>query len=138
MTVTATGTARSPTATAGGAPSSPALSWRWTFAVPVVVAVAGLVLAPRLLSDTAPNSGRSLDLPGALLATAGITLAGYGLDVSDALPGPSAGVPVALLGGTALPAAFRYAERGARDPLLPPGFLFDRRRFLAPLPSRPS
>ncbi|MBT2897005.1 MFS transporter [Streptomyces sp. McG3] len=107
------------------------LSWRWTFAVPVVVAIAALVLTPRLLPDTAPNRGRSLDLPGALLATAGITLASYGLVVTDARPGSSAGVLVPLLGGTALLAAFWYAERWARDPLLPPGFLSDRRRALA-------
>lgn len=107
------------------------LSWRWTFAVPVVVAIAALALTPRLLPDTAPNRGRSLDLSGALLATAGITLAGYGLVITDARPGSSAGVLVPLLGGAALLAAFWYAERRARDPLLPPGFLFDRRRFLA-------
>ncbi|MEU5288202.1 MFS transporter [Streptomyces sp. CA-278952] len=107
------------------------LSWRWTFAVPVVVAIAALALTPRLLPDTAPDSGRSLDLPGALLATAGITLASYGLVVTDARPGSSAGVLVPLLGGTALLVAFWYAERRARDPLLPPGFLFDRRRAVA-------
>ncbi|MEU4176532.1 MFS transporter [Streptomyces sp. NPDC026589] len=107
------------------------LSWRWTFAVPVVVAIAALVLTPRLLPDTAPNRGRRLDLPGALLATAGITLASYGLVVTDTRPGSSADVLVPLLGGTALLVAFWYAERRARDPLLPPGFLSDRRRGLA-------
>ncbi|MEV5951528.1 MFS transporter [Streptomyces sp. NPDC051993] len=107
------------------------LSWRWTFAVPLVVAVAAVALTPRLLPDTAPNRGRTLDLPGALLATVGITLASYGLVVTDAQPWSSAGVLVPLLGGTALLAAFWYAERRARDPLLPPRFLLDRRRALA-------
>ncbi|MFD7132867.1 MFS transporter [Streptomyces sp. NPDC059894] len=107
------------------------LSWRWTFAVPLVVAVAALALAPRLLPDTAPNRGRSLDLPGALLATAGITLASYGLVVTDARPWASADVLAPLLAGTATLAAFWYAERRARDPLLPPRFLLDRRRALA-------
>ncbi|MGP3924235.1 MFS transporter [Streptomyces sp. 8N616] len=36
-----------------------------------------------------------------------------------------------LLGGTALLAAFWYAERRARDPLLPPRFLLNQRRALA-------
>lgn len=107
------------------------LSWRWTFAVPLVVAVAALALTPRLLPDTAPSRDRTLDLPGALLATGGITLASYGLVVTDARPWPSADVLVPLLGGTALLAAFWYAERRARDPLLPPRFLHDRRRALA-------
>uniref|UniRef100_UPI000A36F31A MFS transporter n=1 Tax=Streptomyces bobili TaxID=67280 RepID=UPI000A36F31A len=107
------------------------LSWRWTFAVPLVVAVSALILTPRLLPETAPDRGRSPDLPGALLATVGITLASYGLVVTDARPWSSAGVLVPLLGGTALLAAFWYAERRARDPLLPPRFLLDRRRALA-------
>ncbi|MGW0937724.1 MFS transporter [Streptomyces sp. NPDC002666] len=107
------------------------LSWRWTFALPIVVALAALALTRPLLPDTAPNRGRSLDLPGALLATAGITLASYGLVVTDARPWSSAGVLVPLLGGIALLAAFRHAERRARDPLLPPRFLLDRRRSLA-------
>ncbi|MFJ4648398.1 MFS transporter [Streptomyces bobili] len=107
------------------------LSWRWTFALPLVVAVSALILTPRLLPETAPDRGRSPDLPGALLATVGITLASYGLVVTDARPWSSAGVLVPLLGGTALLAAFWYAERRARDPLLPPRFLLDRRRALA-------
>ncbi|WP_454314651.1 MFS transporter [Streptomyces phaeoluteigriseus] len=121
-------------ATAGNVLSgviSALLSWRWTFAVPLVVAIAALVLAPRLLPDTAPDRGRTLDLPGALLATAGITLVSYGLVVTDAQPWSSAGVLVPLLGGAALLAWFRHAERRALDPLLPPSFLLDRRRALA-------
>ncbi|ATL86411.1 MFS transporter [Streptomyces malaysiensis subsp. malaysiensis] len=107
------------------------LSWRWSFAVPLAVAVAALALAPRLLPDTAPSRGRALDLPGALLATAGITLASYGLVVTDALPWSSARVLVPLLIGAALLIAFWYAEGRAGDPLLPPRFLLDRRRALA-------
>ncbi|MFM9704816.1 MFS transporter [Streptomyces galilaeus] len=107
------------------------LSWRWAFAVPLVVAVSALILTPRLLPETAPDRGRTPDLPGALLASVGITLASYGLVVTDARPWSSVGVLVPLLGGTALLAAFWYAERRARDPLLPPRFLLDRRRALA-------
>lgn len=104
------------------------LSWRWTFAVPLVVTAASLALAPRLLPPTAADRGRALDVPGALLATAGITLAGYGLVVTDARPWSSGGVLVPLTGGIALVAAFLYVERRASDPLLPPRFLLHRRR----------
>ncbi|WP_327129399.1 MFS transporter [Streptomyces sp. NBC_01727] len=107
------------------------LSWRWTFAVPLVVALAALALTPRVLPDTTPSRGKTLDLSGALLATAGITLASYGLVVTDSRPWSSARVLVPLLCGAALLAAFWYAERRARDPLLPPGFLLNRRRVLA-------
>ncbi|MCX5192547.1 MFS transporter [Streptomyces sp. NBC_00249] len=104
------------------------LNWRWALAVPPAVALAALALAPRLLPRTPPGRGRSLDLPGALLATAGITLVSYGLVVTDAHPWTSAAVLVPLTTGAVLLAAFLHAERRARDPLLPPGFLRDRRR----------
>ncbi|RKN39253.1 MFS transporter [Streptomyces hoynatensis] len=107
------------------------LSWRWAFAIPLVVALAALVLTPRLLPDTAPSRSRTLDLPGALLATAGISLASYGLIVTDTRPWSSGGVLAPLLCGIVLLAAFWYAERHVRDPLLRPGFLRDRQRVLA-------
>jgi len=107
------------------------LSWRWTFAVPLVVAVTALVLAPRLFPATPPSAGRALDLAGALLATTGITLFSYALVLTDARPWASAAVLVPLCAGVALLSAFFVTERHARDPLLPPRFLLDRRRALA-------
>nr|WP_256669256.1 MFS transporter [Streptomyces fulvorobeus] len=106
-------------------------SWRWTFAVPLVVAATALALASRWLPHTTPDRNRALDLTGALLATAGITLASYGLVVTDVRPWSSAGVLLPLLGGAVLIAAFLYTEHRAPDPLLPIRFLFDRRRALA-------
>ncbi|MEV5970867.1 MFS transporter [Streptomyces sp. NPDC051921] len=107
-------------------------SWRWSFAVPVAVTTAALALAPRLLPAT-PATGRAargLDLPGALLATGGITLASYGLVRTDARPWGSVAVLVPLLAGLVLLGAFALVERRAADPLLPPAFLRDRRRGL--------
>lgn len=106
-------------------------TWRLSFAVPVAVAVAALLLAPRLLPTTPAGEGRSLDLPGALLATAGISLASYGFVLSDVRSWGSAGVLVTLLTAAALLLAFPLVERRVRDPLLPLGFLRDRRRVLA-------
>ncbi|WP_323182681.1 MFS transporter [Streptomyces sp. NBC_00094] len=105
-------------------------SWRGTFAVPVAVALAALLLAPRLLPATPPGTSRALDLPGALLATAGITLASYGLVLTDAHPWGSAPVLAPLLTGVALLVAFAAVERRTADPLLPPDFLRDGRRVL--------
>ncbi|MEU2675300.1 MFS transporter [Streptomyces sp. NPDC007107] len=107
------------------------LSWRWTFAVPLVVSAAALALMSRLLPRTEPDRSRALDLPGALLATTGITCASYGFVSTDTRPWSSAGVLVPLLGGTALLTAFLYAERRTPDPLLPPRFLLVERRALA-------
>ncbi|MFD3532172.1 MFS transporter [Streptomyces sp. NPDC058664] len=107
-----------------------ATSWRGTFAVPVAVTVAALLLAPRLLPATPPGADRALDLPGALLATAGITLASFGLVLTDAHAWGSAPVLVPLLTGLALLAAFAAVERRTADPLLPPDFPRDGRRAL--------
>ncbi|MFE9560389.1 MFS transporter [Streptomyces sp. NPDC006487] len=106
-------------------------TWRLAFAVPVAVAVAALLLAPRLLPATPAGEGRSLDLPGALLATAGISLASYGFVLTDVQSWGSTGVLVTLLTAAALLLAFPLVERRVRDPLLPLGFLRDRRRVLA-------
>ncbi|XMN06050.1 MFS transporter [Streptomyces griseobrunneus] len=106
-------------------------SWRLALAVPVAVAGLALALAPRLLPATPAGAGRSLDLPGALLSTAGISLAGYGLVLTDAHSWGSPAVLAPLLTGAALLMAFLIAERRAHDPLLPLGFLRDRRRALA-------
>ncbi|KAF4408124.1 MFS transporter [Streptomyces lycii] len=106
-------------------------SWRLAFAVPVAVAALALALAPRLLPATPAGTGRSPDLPGAALATTGITLAGYGLVRTDAHPWASAAVLAPLLTGAALLTGFLIAERRAHDPLLPAGFLRDRRRAFA-------
>ncbi|MBA0053575.1 MFS transporter [Streptomyces sp. AJS327] len=121
-------------ATAGNllsGPISTLLSWRWTFAPPLLVALAALVLAPRLLPDTVPRPDRRLDVLGALLATAGITLVSYGFVATSARPWLSAGVLGPLLGGAVLLAAFRHVERQAPDPLLPLHFPCERRRLLA-------
>ncbi|MFG1809720.1 MFS transporter [Streptomyces sp. NPDC049040] len=106
-------------------------SWRLALAVPVVVAVAALALAPRLLPATPAGGSRSLDLPGALLATAGISLASYGLVRTDAHSWASTAVQVPLLAGAGLLAGFVVVERRTHDPLLPPAFLRDRQRGLA-------
>ena len=107
-----------------------ASSWRVSFAVPVAVAAGALFLAPRLLPATPPGARRALDLPGALLATAGIVLASTGLVLTDAHPWGSAPVLGPLLTGLVLLAGFARAQRRTADPLLPPDFLRDRRRLL--------
>ncbi|SDK60299.1 MFS transporter [Streptomyces indicus] len=109
-------------------------SWRAALAVPVLVAAAALALAPRVLPATTPSPSRSgsrrpgLDLPGALLVTAGVTLASYGLVMSDPYGWTAPGVLVPLLAGALLLAAFLAVELKVRDPLLPPRFLRDGRR----------
>ncbi|MFC8663279.1 MFS transporter [Streptomyces sp. NPDC057199] len=116
------------------------LSWRWAFAVPLAVTVAALALAPRVLPlAVEPHSAGNgpghparprLDLPGALLATAGLASASYGLVLTDAWPWTSGRVLGPLVAGVVLLVLFVGVERRAPDPLLPPRFLLDRRRAL--------
>ncbi len=118
-------------------------SWRVPFLIPLAVAALGIALGPRVLpangnacrseignANGARTERRSLDLPGALLSTAGITLASYGLVVTDVHGWISYGVLVPLLAGLALTAGFLVLERRSPDPLLPPRFLLDGRRAL--------
>ncbi|MEV8325470.1 MFS transporter [Kitasatospora sp. NPDC056731] len=136
------------------------VSWRWLFAVPVLVALVGLArsgsLPPadppgrpladppgRPLADPpgrppADPPGRpsvdrrpALDLPGAALAAAGVCAASYGLVASTEHGWRSPGTLLPLAAGLALLLAFAAVERRTADPLLPPGFLADRRRATA-------
>src|ERR687896_606703 len=52
------------------------LGWRWTFLLPVPIAIVLLVLAPRLIPrDRVATAGpRSFDIPGAVTLTAGMLI----------------------------------------------------------------
>src|SRR5688572_15546533 len=54
-------------------------SWRWTMLINVPIGLVVALLAPRFLSDSAPQPGR-WDLPGALTATLGLAAVVYGLN----------------------------------------------------------
>jgi len=104
-------------------------SWRWSFAIPLVVAAIALLLSPRLLPNIARRDDRpAVDVIGAVLATAGISLASYGLVMTEARSWSSAQVIAPLVIGGALLAVFFVVELHSAEPLLPPRFLLDRRR----------
>ncbi|WP_433338615.1 MFS transporter [Spirillospora sp. CA-294931] len=96
--------------------------WESTFLVFVLLAVVALAGAFVLLPPDPPRDGaaRRFDLPGAVTATAGITLL-----VLVPAQGPewgwtSARVLAALGAGTALLAVFAVIEARGREPLMPP------------------
>jgi MFS family permease len=101
------------------------LGWRWTFLLPVPIAVALLALAPRLIPRDRPRLGPrpSFDLPGAATLTAGmLVLVRTIVEAPDqgwAAPETIAafGVAIALLG------AFVAIERRSRSPLVRLGIL---------------
>lgn len=105
------------------------VSWRWMFAIPLLVCCVALVLTPRWLPVAASRVGGGLELPGAATATAGTTLVSYGLVATGERAWSSTEVLIPLVIGLMLLASFVVIESFSRDPLLPAAFLADRRRI---------
>jgi EmrB/QacA subfamily drug resistance transporter len=96
------------------------LSWRWAFFVNVPVALAVVLLAPALLSESRPANRPRMDLPGAVTVTAGLLALVFGLTrVGEHDP---AGL-IPLVAGVALLVVFWYVERRADAPLVPVSIL---------------
>jgi MFS family permease len=111
------------------------LGWRWVLLVNPPIIVVLVVLMARTLPRSLPRDPaarrRSLDLPGAALATTSIAALILGLG-----EGQQRGfdAPVSwgsLVVAAALAAAFVPTERRGRDPMLPPTLLRDRPRRAA-------
>ncbi|MEV0145613.1 MULTISPECIES: MFS transporter [unclassified Nonomuraea] len=98
------------------------VSWRWAFAIPIA-ASAVVVAAARLLPGRAaggtPGRAPRLDVPGAVLATAGMVTLSFGLLYA---------APIVAGAGGLLLLAFAAVELRAAEPLLPLGFLASPRR----------
>ncbi|MCP2256599.1 Major Facilitator Superfamily protein [Streptoalloteichus tenebrarius] len=109
------------------------VSWRWMFAFPVVVAALTLAVSRALFPAGRADRGASrpgVDPVGAVLATLGISVGSFGLIFSVDLPWTSPTVLVPVVVGVVLLGAFLVVERRVRDPLLPPGFTLEPRRFV--------
>ncbi|MFF2626806.1 MFS transporter [Kitasatospora griseola] len=100
------------------------LSWRWAFLINVPVALAVLLIAPRVLAESRPDAARErLDLPGAITVTLGLLALVLGLTEAGQYGWTHpAALPVLLL-GVALLGAFLAVERRAAAPLVPPAVL---------------
>jgi EmrB/QacA subfamily drug resistance transporter len=101
------------------------LGWRWTFLLPVPIALALLVAAPRVLAKDPPAEGprRGFDFAGAATITAGMLLL-----VRTVVEAPETGWGAAeTLGGFALSAllliAFVAIEQRSANPLVRLGIL---------------
>jgi EmrB/QacA subfamily drug resistance transporter len=108
------------------------LSWRWIFFVNLPIGIATFALAAVVLPDLRPRRQHRLDLPGAALLSAGLSLLCFGL-----IEGPSLDwgrvwgvvtVPLVLVAATVVLLLFGWRQRAARnrEPLIPAGVFADR------------
>jgi EmrB/QacA subfamily drug resistance transporter len=124
---TAVGTAGGATGGLVGGLLTDYLSWRWVLLINVPVGAVVAVVAARWLRADRPAAGRSrLDLPGAVLVTAGVGLLAFGIGRTEE-HGWSSLIPLAA--GLALLGLFVAVEARAPQPLVRLGMF--RRRSVA-------
>jgi EmrB/QacA subfamily drug resistance transporter len=99
------------------------LSWRWVLLINVPVGAALLCAAAWFLVEGRAGDRRRLDLPGALLVTAGLGTLAYGISQTEAEGWTAAATLLPLLAGLALIALFLAVEARTESPLMPPGLL---------------
>ena len=105
------------------------LSWRWVLFINVPIGLAIILLAPRYITEL-PRRGGHLDLPGALLSTAGLTALIYGF-IRIGQGGAGTGLIAGLFVAAAvLLALFIVAEAHTSAPLMPLHLIVDRTRGL--------
>jgi EmrB/QacA subfamily drug resistance transporter len=109
-------------------------TWRWIFYINVPVALAALLLVPRLVRESRASghtrAGRP-DFAGALTATLGMVALVYGLLEAAQRPWSSPTVAVPIIGGAVLLVTFIVVERVATVPLIPLDFFANRTRTVA-------
>ncbi|MDX2624949.1 MFS transporter, partial [Streptomyces sp. WI03-5b] len=99
------------------------LGWWAIFALSALLALLSLAATPLLLARSERKRTTRLDVPGALIVTAGLTLLVYGLGAKGATPLPDFVLPAA---GTLLLSSLMPIERRMKDPLLPPKLMRHR------------
>jgi EmrB/QacA subfamily drug resistance transporter len=113
----------------GGVLTSEA-GWRWVFAINVPIGAALLVAIPLVVPARPGAAERGLDVPGAVLVTAGTAAAIYGLINAGSHGWAAAPTVLPLVLAGAIWAVFALIERRTRRPLLAVGLL-RRRAVLA-------
>ncbi|MFF7444742.1 MULTISPECIES: DHA2 family efflux MFS transporter permease subunit [unclassified Streptomyces] len=98
-------------------------SWRWTLLINVPVGALLLLGSLRWLTESRAGDGRRLDLPGAVLVTAGLATLAYGISQTEAEGWTSPATVLALLLGAVLIAVFLLVEARTEAPLMPLGLL---------------
>ncbi|MEU5716659.1 MFS transporter [Streptomyces sp. NPDC020403] len=96
-----------------------ALSWRWVLLINVPVGALVLAGAALWLAEGRAGDRRRVDLPGAVLVTAGLASVAYGIVQTEAAGWGAAVTLGPLLGGFALLGVFVLVEARTAAPLMP-------------------
>lgn len=94
------------------------IGWRWTFLLPVPIALAALVSAYLLIPKDGPAEEGGHDLLGALLSTSGMLLLVYTVVTAPEVGWGSARTILSFLAVIALFAAFVITEQRVKHPLV--------------------
>ncbi|WP_331749544.1 MULTISPECIES: MFS transporter [unclassified Streptomyces] len=106
-------------------------SWRWIFLINLPVALAAVVLLPRLVPESRAGRAVRLDVPGAVLGTGALVSLVYGLlRTGESNWGDTAAVGPLVL-AVLLALAFVAVEARTAEPLVPLSFLSFRFRAVA-------
>ncbi|MER6356765.1 MFS transporter [Streptomyces sp. NPDC001634] len=105
------------------------LNWRWCLYVNVPIALVAFAGAWALLAGGGGHEEARLDVPGALLGSAGMLSLVYGFSEAESRSWGDGLVLALLLGGAALLAVFALWQTRARVPLLPMSVVRDRQRI---------
>ncbi|MFJ8105614.1 MFS transporter [Streptomyces sp. NPDC096132] len=97
------------------------MSWRWVLLINVPVGAVVLAGSLRRLTESRAGDGRRLDLPGALLVTAGLATLAYGVSQTEAEGWTAPATLVPLAAGLALIGLFLAVEARTASPLMPLG-----------------
>ncbi len=97
------------------------LSWRWVLLINVPVGAVVLAGSLLWLVESRTGAGRRLDLPGAVLVTAGLATLAYGISQTEASGWTATATVVPLLAGLALIGVFVLVESRTTAPLMPLG-----------------
>ncbi len=107
------------------------LSWHWIFVANVPLAIVVIALARTTLPVTIANVRGPLDVPGIALLSLGLLGLMFGLTQYDVTGATSNLNPhLWLTGGVIALIAFVFAERTAKEPVIPPRFFTDRQLTL--------
>jgi len=105
-----------------------AISWRWCLYVNLAIAVPTAIVALRLLGNERQANRAPIDLPGVVVASAGLFALVYGFSNAETRSWSAPLTIVALAVSAVLLTGFIALERRAPHPLLPLHIVWDRAR----------